>query len=64
MGKVIQLELFEHIPPSSLDLERQLEKTQVQVNNLRRGLFKRYDDLRKDIEEIKKLLAKDESKSS
>jgi len=57
----LQLQLFEEIAPSPYDLERELSKTKEQVNNLRRGLFKRYDEMCKEINLLKdehaKLLA-------
>lgn len=58
-----QLVLFEEPPPTVEHLQEELEKAKAQINNLRRGLFQRYDNLtndldifRKDIIEIYKLL--------
>lgn len=63
MTKIAQLQLFEELPPSAYDLERELLKTQEQVNNLRRGLFRRYDELCKDIADLKKNLKEDKGKN-
>lgn len=54
MAVPIQLPLFEELPPSNYDLERELDKTKEQVNKVRRGLFRRYDELSKEVEDLRK----------
>lgn len=53
MTKLVQLELFEEVKPSFDDLMRQIESTQSQMNRVRKGLFRRYDEVLAEVDEMR-----------
>lgn len=60
--KIVSIEqyLFKRPPKPPEILEEDLAKTKRELANLRRGLFKRYDELAKELQSIKSLISSHE----